>query len=358
MSKLNIEKILNNPIFFERNRVYRVYRGGGMFSSFFGDGEENNFYPEEWIASTVRALGTPHDDVEGYGFSVIRDTNIPFPEILEKHRERMLGPLGQFNIFAKILHSAVRLPVQVHPDRAFAETYLSSRAGKEEAWLFLAVEDDAEIYYGFREGVTEKDFREALDKSETDKEAMPALLNRIKVARGDTVFVPGGLVHTIGPGCLVLEIQEATDFVYLSEHWCDEKHLDRDDMFQGLEREQAMECFSLNNNSMRITDGKSCKAVPEIITDTPELYTERLITDKHTENFSMNYYDLKSGSFMLPDGPSIFIPIEGGALLKSADGSRAIRKGEYFFLPHSATGCEVITEEGVKLVECLPAGKI
>ena len=355
---MQIEKIINNPVFFERNRVYRVYRGGSLFNSFFGDKKENSFYPEEWIASTVHALGTPHDDVPGYGLSRIKDTDLFFPEILEKYPQEMLGPSGKFNIFAKILHSAVRLPVQVHPDRTFAEKYLNSTVGKEEAWFFLATEGDAEIYYGFKEGVTEKDFLQALDKSETDKQAMPDLLNRIKVSKGETVFVPGKLVHTIGPGCLVLEIQEATDFVYLSEHWCDEKYLDKNDMFQNLEKSTALECFSLNNNSQQFKDDLSCKTVPETIADTGNVYAEKLIYEKHTGKFSMNYYDIKPGSFRIPDGPSIVIPIEGEASLKSADNNSFIKKGDYFFLPRSASGCEITTEKGIKLVECLPSQEV
>ena len=46
----------NEPIFFEKNRVYRVYTGGKLFSTFFGDDSEDCNYPEEWVASSVKAL--------------------------------------------------------------------------------------------------------------------------------------------------------------------------------------------------------------------------------------------------------------------------------------------------------------
>ena len=44
------------PVFFERNRVGRVYTGGKLFHEFFGDAPEDGFLPEEWIASSVVAL--------------------------------------------------------------------------------------------------------------------------------------------------------------------------------------------------------------------------------------------------------------------------------------------------------------
>ena len=44
------------PVFFDRNRVYRVYPGGKLFHDFLGDAPEDGFYPEEWVASTVHAM--------------------------------------------------------------------------------------------------------------------------------------------------------------------------------------------------------------------------------------------------------------------------------------------------------------
>ena len=40
---------MKQPIFFERNRVGRVYTGGKLFAGFFGDEPVDNFLPEEWI---------------------------------------------------------------------------------------------------------------------------------------------------------------------------------------------------------------------------------------------------------------------------------------------------------------------
>ena len=48
--------MINRPIFFERNRVGRVYTGGKLFNGFFGDEPIDGFLPEEWVASAVTAL--------------------------------------------------------------------------------------------------------------------------------------------------------------------------------------------------------------------------------------------------------------------------------------------------------------
>ena len=44
------------PVFFEKNRVWRVYKGGKLFSQFFSDDSEDSNYPEEWVVSSVTAL--------------------------------------------------------------------------------------------------------------------------------------------------------------------------------------------------------------------------------------------------------------------------------------------------------------
>lgn len=42
---------IDSPIFFKRNRVYRLYSGGKLFGDFFGDEAVDGQYPEEWVAS-------------------------------------------------------------------------------------------------------------------------------------------------------------------------------------------------------------------------------------------------------------------------------------------------------------------
>ena len=48
-------QLSGHPLFFARNRVFRVYQGGKLFHGFFGDPPEDGCYPEEWIASAVEA---------------------------------------------------------------------------------------------------------------------------------------------------------------------------------------------------------------------------------------------------------------------------------------------------------------
>jgi len=78
------------PLFFERNRVFRVYRGGLLFHDFFGDPAEDDFYPEEWVASTVKALNRePKSKHEG--ISLVAGSRVPFSDVVQRHQRELVG---------------------------------------------------------------------------------------------------------------------------------------------------------------------------------------------------------------------------------------------------------------------------
>ena len=214
----------DKPIFFEKNRVFRVYTGGKLFADFFGDDSTDGNYPEEWVASSVHALNEGSTD-EHEGISKIEGTGLYLSEALEQYRSELLGEREDIGILTKILDSAIRLPVQAHPDKAFSAKYFNSKYGKEESWVILATRLGAKIFYGFKDGVTLEEFEHAIDESDSGSNEMESLLKSIDVKPGDVVYIPAKLVHAIGSGCLLLEVQEPTDFTIQPERWCGEYRL-------------------------------------------------------------------------------------------------------------------------------------
>ena len=210
--------MINEPIFFERNRVGRVYLGGKLFAQFFGDEPIDGFKPEEWIASNVKALNKVQDSPKE-GISKIKGSDLYFDELLNKYPEEMLGKNKNFRILVKALDSAIRLPAQVHPDKAFSRKHFNSDFGKTECWIILNTRHDAKIFFNFKDNVTKNILEEAILKSEYDKKAMEDLMMVIEPKIGDVILVPAKTVHAIGKGCLILEIQEPTDFTIQPERF-------------------------------------------------------------------------------------------------------------------------------------------
>lgn len=155
----------------------------------------------------------------------------------------MLGQRDDLGILVKVLDSAVRLPVQAHPDKPFSRRHFASDYGKAEAWIVLATRENAKLYIGFRERMTKQRFSEAVAQSERDKSAMERIINEIPVKKGEVYFIAPKAVHAIGYGCLILEVQEPTDFTIQPEAWCGAYHLDARERFLGLSPDTALDCF-------------------------------------------------------------------------------------------------------------------
>ncbi len=333
----------NEPIFFEKNRVFRVYTGGKLFSDFFGDDSTDGFYPEEWVASSVKALNEGSTD-EYEGVSKIRGTDIYLNDAVENYKKEILGSRDDLGILTKILDSAIRLPVQAHPDKAFSEKYFSSKYGKEESWIILATRPDAKIFFGFKDGVTLEDFEKAIDESENGGNEMENLLCSISVKAGDVIYIPAKMVHAIGCGCLLLEVQEPTDFTIQPERWCGEYKLSDREMYLGLDREKALECFDI---------GKKYPAplIPKTISEAQGVIYEAIIDESITTSFAVRSVTLSGGNFELSRGASVYVITEGDGEITGDGYKTSVKKGDYFLMPENAKGKFSVTGN-LKMVEC------
>ncbi|MBQ3038355.1 MAG: class I mannose-6-phosphate isomerase, partial [Clostridia bacterium] len=235
------------PIFFEQNRVFRVYTGGKLMGKFLGKNFEDDFYPEEWVCSAVRAMNEGSTDIYE-GVSKIEGEDLYFNDAINKYKKEILGDADNVKILVKYLDSAIRLPVQAHPTKAFSREYFNSDHGKEESWYILDTRPNACVYFGFKEGITKEKFMDAIEKSETDKTVMEDLLVRHEVKKGDVIFIPANTVHAIGAGCLILEVQEPTDFTVQPERWCGDYKLSDYQMYLGLDKEVSMKCFDFKTS--------------------------------------------------------------------------------------------------------------
>jgi len=337
--------MIKEPLFFERNRVWRVYTGGKLFADMFGDEPVDNFYPEEWIASSVRALNK--DSVsENEGLSKPVNSDKYFDELLAQDPEGMLGSSKKMRILVKILDSAVRLPAQAHPDKAFSRKHFQSEYGKTESWLILDTRENARLYFGFKDGVDRETFAEAIDASLTDKDAMERLMQYRTPQKGEMYFVPAKAVHAIGAGCLILEVQEPTDFTIQPEHWCDNYQLSEGEMYLGLDKQDAIDCFDF-------AAAPDTKMIPEVIESEDGVVIENLIGPKTTDCFVINRIRLAGGSKSLniSDSYGVYIVTEGSGKLEGEGYTKEIKKGDYFFMPACLMGRFKITGQ-LECVEC------
>ena len=117
----------------------------------------------------------------------------------------------EFPLLVKFIFPTDMLSLQVHPDDAYASAHEREAGGrgKTEMWHFVSTEQNAQILLGLKPGVDKPAFLEGLKK-----QTLESLFQEVHVHTGDTIFVPAGTPHAIGPGMIVIEVQEYSDLTY------------------------------------------------------------------------------------------------------------------------------------------------
>lgn len=126
--------------------------------------------------------------------SVIRQ-NMDFSSYWRQHSNE------EYPYLVKYIDVKTCLSVQVHPGRTLC------KKGKNELWFIDKVRPGGRIFRGLRSGVTSKQLTCSADKD------FLSFLQSEKVAVGDVVFIPGGMIHG-AEGISFYEIQDPLDITY------------------------------------------------------------------------------------------------------------------------------------------------
>ena len=104
--------------------------------------------------------------------------------------------------------------MHLHADDATAARVENQAIGKTEAWHILQADPGATARCGVREGVDRDQLHRALVAQDFD-----SVLRRLPVRAGETIYVPGGTLHSFGPRTLVYEIEQTSDVQQHAMRW-------------------------------------------------------------------------------------------------------------------------------------------
>jgi len=122
------------------------------------------------------------------------------------------------SLLLKLLFTDEPLSIQVHPDDTFGRS-IGLGNGKTEAWYILAARPHAGVGDGLTRRLGSARLRAAIADG-----SIASLIRWRRVREGDVVFVPAGMIHTIGAGLVLAEIQQRSDVTFrLFDH-----HRERD----------------------------------------------------------------------------------------------------------------------------------
>ena len=114
----------------------------------------------------------------------------------------------RFPLLIKLIDAADRLSVQVHPDDTYASR-VENDSGKTEMWYIVEAEPNAAIIYGLKDGVSREAFAQAVAEKRIGE-----MMKTCPVQAGEAYFIPAGMVHAIGAGILIAEVQQNSDLTY------------------------------------------------------------------------------------------------------------------------------------------------
>lgn len=262
-------------------------------------------------------------------------------DVLNKHPEYLGTKVkdGQMPILVKLIDAKRNLSVQVHPDDAYAREFENGQNGKTELWYVLDANEGARLVYGFEHPVNEKELKRAIEAGTLEND-----LHYEPVHKGDVFLVHAGLVHAIGSGILLAEIQESSNLTY---RLYDYNRVDKNGKKRELHFDKAMKVLQtkpvalLRRKPRKVSYFYGCTR--EVLSRCKYFEVERVTV---TKGFSFSVNEASFQILLCTEG-------EGGLELENSD-NRPIRfhKGSCLFLPADLGRCHVLGECELVKVRC------
>ena len=239
---------------------------------------------------------------------------------------------NEFPILIKFIDADAPLSVQVHPNDALAKERHSS-LGKNEMWYIMDADKDACLLIGFTEDLNKVNFEAHVNRGD-----LLPLLNKIKVKKGESYYLPAGRVHAIGKGVLLAEIQQTSDVTYRVFDY------NRVDKKTGKQRELHVQ------ESIDAIDFSPVEKYQTAYERTPNQSNPMIDTPFFKTNY-ISSNEMLTLTYNLGNSFKIFICTDGLALLKTPNQELTIKKGETVLLPANEEQLTVVPQGTVELLE-------
>ncbi len=308
--------------------IFRRYLWGGrrlesLLGKQIGPGED---YAESW-------------EIVDHGFdqSVVLAGPLAgksLAELGEQHGRQLYGrhhPQPHFPLLFKFLDAQKQLSLQVHPNDQQAKLLDPPDLGKTEAWVILAAEPGSYLHMGLKRGVTVAGLAQGVHEGDCEP-----CFERIEPQAGDCYFLPAGMVHALGPGLVVAEIQQSSDTTYRLFDW---NRLGPDGKPRKLHVHEALE---VTDDSLgpgraqtpRTTDHKSC---------------ERLV---ECDKFVLDRWKLVEPATLGGDDRFHILAALSGAVRVAGDSTgQPLKKGEVMLLPAAAGSVQITPLEPAVILD-------
>lgn len=221
----------------------------------------------------------------------------------------------EFPLMLKLIDANDDLSLQVSPDDVYAAEKGENCQSKTGMWYILDADIKSKLVYGFNKDITDREFEKSLnDGSLFDN------LNFVDAEEGDAFFIEPGIIHALGTGLFVAEIEQNSGTTYRvfdrNQEGCDAKHINR-------VLDVALTDSSLGKEKMPalVVENENCKR--KFVVCCKFFAAEQVETD----DFSCEETDGRSFHIILFTKKDAQIEYENGAVFAEA--------GDTFIIPAS-----------------------
>lgn len=335
MSWTESRRTSKNQPFMLRPAAKDYLWGGSRLNDDFGYNIDISPFAEAWVCSTHPDGKSVADN--GRALSEVLKLH---PEYLGTHPLEVTGGKAELPILIKLIDAKKDLSVQVHPDDEYARINENGSWGKTEMWYVLAAKSGAELIYGFNRDVGEEQVRTAIDNG-----SIASLLNRVEVHKNDLFYIESGMVHAIGEGCLIAEIQQSSNLTY---RLYDYDRTDKNGNKRPLHIERALDVAKLTSSAtprqpMRVLKYHNGVA-SELLTRCKYFQVERLLLN--TEGRRLAEFKTAENSF------HALLCVDGCGVLFGEGFMLNFFKGDCIFVPADSVPMRLHGQGQILNVSC------
>jgi mannose-6-phosphate isomerase len=242
---------------------------------------------------------------------------ISLPDLLGQLGRKLIGnslpqkDVDKFPLLIKFIDAENNLSVQVHPDDTYAFEKENGEYGKNEMWYIISANPGAKLVYDVVPGTSREIFAAAVSENKVE-----SCLKSVEVFAGDVINIPAGLVHAIGKGILLAEVQQNSDTTY--------RVYDYGRTGRPLHIEKALEVIDFNSTGRRekytgleLTLGKGCSKRIVIANNyfCTEVYNIKGNVHEHADGSKFFIYTITSGEGSISWGSGELAVVAGESIL-------------------------------------------
>ena len=266
---------------------------------------------ESWEISGVE------NDISVVANGFLKGNNLE--ELIEVYMSDLVGEKAydqfgiEFPLLIKYIDAKDKLSIQVHPNDALAKERHGT-FGKTEMWYVVHADEGSRLVTGFNRHLNKEEYIKYFENGQLND-----ILNYEAAKAGDVFFIPAGLIHAIGGGIVVAEIQQTSDTTY---RIFDFNRLDDKGKPRELHTELALDAI----------DFKVEKNYP-VSYEAVENVSTTLVECKYFTTNILPFSRKVDRDFTEKDSFVIYMCLEGEYTFNWDEGYMTVNKGETILVP-------------------------